>query len=219
METSLITNATSSVQAARDSSSSVISSDFEMFLQMLTTQMQNQDPLNPIESSDYAVQLATFSSVEQQVLTNDLLTQLSTQMSTSGLAEMATLVGKEARAATAVHFDGSPITIAPNPAAIADQVQLVVYDESGTVISTEDIALSADPIEWAGTDEDGAPLPDGIYRFEVVSLSNGEELVRETAEVYAPIQEVRARGTETYLVLPGDLQINSNQVTALRQGE
>ena len=44
----------------------MINSDFETFLKMLTAQMENQDPLNPIESSDYAVQLATFSGVEQQ---------------------------------------------------------------------------------------------------------------------------------------------------------
>ena len=46
----------------------VISSDFQTFLTMLTTQLQNQDPLNPVESSDFAVQLATFSGVEQQVI-------------------------------------------------------------------------------------------------------------------------------------------------------
>ena len=50
-----------------------ISSDFETFLKMLTVQMKNQDPLNPVESTDYATQLATFSGVEQAVLTNDLL--------------------------------------------------------------------------------------------------------------------------------------------------
>jgi len=76
-------------------SSSVISSDFETFLIMLTTQMENQDPLNPIESSDYAVQLATFSSVEQQVLTNDLLGTLSEQMGPMGMAQ-AVLVVRDA---------------------------------------------------------------------------------------------------------------------------
>jgi len=47
---------------------------------MLTVQMQNQDPLNPVDSSDYAVQLATFSNVEQQVQTNDILRELQSQM-------------------------------------------------------------------------------------------------------------------------------------------
>ena len=61
-----------------------ITSDFDTFLQMLTAQMKNQDPLNPIESADFATQLATFSSVEQAVLTNDLLRGL---MSQTGLAD------------------------------------------------------------------------------------------------------------------------------------
>ena len=75
-------NAAASTNSA---SNAVISSDFETFLKMLTTQMQNQDPLNPIESSDYAVQLATFSGVEQQVRTNQLLADLANQMGSSGL--------------------------------------------------------------------------------------------------------------------------------------
>ena len=74
---------------------SAITSDFETFLRMLTVQMQNQDPLNPVDSNDYATQLATFSGVEQAVLTNDLLTTLTTQLNSSGLADMAAWVGKD----------------------------------------------------------------------------------------------------------------------------
>ena len=76
-------------------SQSGISSDFETFLRMLTAQMKNQDPLNPVESADFATQLATFSGVEQAVLTNDLLRGLSLQIGVSGLASW---VGKEVRA-------------------------------------------------------------------------------------------------------------------------
>ena len=78
-----------------------INSDFEMFLQMLTAQMKYQDPLNPVDSTDYATQLATFSGVEQAVLTNDLLKSLSSEMNAGGLADMAAWVGKDARAAPA----------------------------------------------------------------------------------------------------------------------
>jgi flagellar basal-body rod modification protein FlgD len=75
--------ATSSAVATADNGSGAkISSDFETFLKMLTVQMQNQDPLNPVDSSDYATQLATFSGVEQQVQTNDLLRSLAGQMGT-----------------------------------------------------------------------------------------------------------------------------------------
>jgi len=112
----------------------VISSDFETFLKMLTAQMENQDPLDPMDSADYATQLATFSGVEQQVLTNDLLQVLSGQFAVSGMAQMASWVGKEARAPVAGYFDGAPITVAPNPASIADRVELVVRDADGTEV-------------------------------------------------------------------------------------
>ena len=93
--------------------------------------MQNQDPLNPVDSSDYAVQLATFSGVEQQVLTNDLLRGLAAQNGTAGLAQMANWVGMEARAVGPAYFDGAPITIAPDPANFATSAQLVVKDANG----------------------------------------------------------------------------------------
>lgn len=63
-----------------------INADFQTFLRMLTTQLQNQDPMNPMESSDFSVQLATFSGVEQQVMTNQLLTSLSARMELSELS-------------------------------------------------------------------------------------------------------------------------------------
>ena len=77
--------------------------------------------------------------VEQAVLTNDLLSALMVQMNTTGMAQMADWVGKEARAIAPGHFDGSPITIAPNPAAIADKVELVVSDPQGNEVQRYDI--------------------------------------------------------------------------------
>ncbi|NNF91122.1 MAG: flagellar hook assembly protein FlgD, partial [Boseongicola sp.] len=101
--------------AADREGSSALSSDFETFLLMLTTQMQNQDPLNPIESQDFAVQLATFSGVEQQVLSNELLETLATGMGLSGMSQLAGWVGMEARVTAPAAFDGTPITLAPDP--------------------------------------------------------------------------------------------------------
>lgn len=57
-------------------SRNALSSDFETFLKMLTTQMENQDPLNPVDSAEFAMQLATFSGVEQQIRTNDILADM-----------------------------------------------------------------------------------------------------------------------------------------------
>ena len=73
-----------------------LSSDFETFLKMLTVQMENQDPLNPVDSADYAVQLATFSSVEQQVRTNDLLSSLAATMASGGIESLGQWVNGSA---------------------------------------------------------------------------------------------------------------------------
>ena len=101
------TNAASTITAAQvQNEPAAISSDFDTFLQMLTVQLKNQDPLNPVEGADYAVQLATFSGVEQQVQTNDLLRDLAAQMSGTGIAQLATWVGKEARVVAPAVFDG-----------------------------------------------------------------------------------------------------------------
>ncbi len=195
----------------------VISSDFNTFLRMLTVQMQNQDPLDPIDSADYAVQLATFSGVEQQVKTNELLGALSGQLALSGLSEMASWVGREVRAAMPARFDGAPITLSPNPVATADAAELIVRDAGGREVSRSRIPVSAEPIEWAGVGADGTPMAPGLYRFEVVSLSAGQVLRTDPAEVYAKVTEVRAEGGKTVLVLEGGVTVASDAVTAMRQ--
>ena len=75
----------------------VLNSDFETFLKMLTTQMQNQDPLNPVDSTEFATQLAMFTSVEQQVLTNDRLLSIQETLLGNELGQAADWVGKLAR--------------------------------------------------------------------------------------------------------------------------
>ena len=90
-----------------------LASDFETFLKMLTAQARYQDPLEPIDSTEYAAQLAQFSMVEQQVQTNDTLSALMGQMGTSGMAALAGWVGMEARVQSPVYFDGQPITVQP----------------------------------------------------------------------------------------------------------
>ena len=190
--------------------------DYQMFLKMLTAQATNQDPLNPIDSSDYATQLATFSGVEQQVKTNDLLTALAAQMGTSGMAQMAAWVGKEARAPVAAYFSGTPITIAPNPALAADAVELVVRDAAGTEVQRLTIPVSAQTMEWAGVTTDGAPLPNGNYTFTVESSIAGEVILSEPADVYSTITEVRSEGGQTILILAGGIAVSSTQVSALR---
>jgi flagellar basal-body rod modification protein FlgD len=219
MEVTSTTQTTTATATASEASTTGISADFEMFLNMLTVQMQNQDPLNPVDSTDYATQLATFSGVEQAVMTNDLLKALSEQLVTGGLADMAAWVGKEARAAVPAYFDGEPVTLAPNPAALADDAEIIVRDEFGVEVQRFSVPISAEPVEWAGVDTGGYPFDDGLYSFELISSLDGEVLTQDTVELYSIVTEVRAQGGETILILEGGAAISASQVSALRDGD
>ncbi len=195
---------------------SAIVSDYDTFLLMLTTQMQNQDPLDPVDSSDFAVQLATFAGVEQQTLTNDLLDTLNAQFGMMSMAQLAGWVGQEARAAVPVYYDGTPVTLSPNPAAIADRAVLVVTDSSGQLVSREELPVSDDAYQWLGADAAGNPLPTGLYTVSLESYA-GETLVATTpVESYALILEAQGGPGGTELLLAGGVKVAAESVTALR---
>jgi len=213
------TAASTSGQAAGSGTTSKISSDFDTFLQMLTVQIQYQDPLNPVDSADYAVQLATFSSVEQQVLTNELLSGMQSSFQASGLADLGGWIGKDVRTAAPVFYDGSPVTLSPAPALGADSAVLVVKDAAGRVVSRETIPALDTPYQWFGADATGTPLPTGAYNVSLESLS-GERLISTTAvEHYARVVEARATADGASLVLVGGMEVAVDAVTALRQPE
>ena len=214
-----VTTATSttSTATAPPAGAPKITSDFNTFLRMLTVQMQNQDPLNPIDSADYAVQLATFSGVEQQVRTNQLLADLQGKFSQLGMAEMASWIGKEARSPAPVRYAGSPVTLSPNPAVGANRAVLVVKDAQGTLVSREEIPVSAEPYQWLGAGSDGNPLPAGTYSIALESL-NGETIIASTpVEHYARVIEARGGASGTSLVLEGGVEVLATDVTALRE--
>lgn len=194
-----------------------IISDYQTFLVMMTTQIQNQDPLEPMNANEFAVQLATFSGVEQQVQTNDLLTGLTGQMTMMGMSQMAGWVGNEARFAAPVHFDGStPITISPNPALAADKAVLVVKDENGNEMSRQEVPVSTANYDWLGTDAEGAPLPAGVYTLSLESYA-GDALLGETeVEHYSEILEIRSGLAGTTLLVDGEIEVPSIYVTGLR---
>ena len=195
-----------------------LSSDFETFLQMLTAQARYQDPLEPIDSSEYAAQLAQFSMVEQQVLSNDLLGALASQLGVGNMAQMAGWIGMEARTTAPVDFDGSPVTLYPNPAAVSEEVQLVVYDATDAEVDRRTIPVSTDPVDWAGVTRDGTPFPPGRYRFEIESRRGDEVILTDPAEHYTRITETRMQDGQAVLVLAGGVPVLADSVTAVRDG-
>ncbi len=193
-----------------------VSTDYQMFLKMLTAQMKNQDPLNPIESSDYATQLATFSGVEQQVKTNQLLESLTSQLGVSGMGQLALWVGMEARAAVPVAFKGVPITVFPAPAKDADKTVLVAYDAQDHEVSRQVIPVSTDPLQWTGTTETGAQMLPGSYSFRLESYKSGKIIANDKVEVFSKLTEVRQSDKGAVLATETGATVLPSEVKALR---
>jgi flagellar basal-body rod modification protein FlgD len=193
-----------------------ISSDFNTFLKMLTTQLKNQDPLKPIDSADYAVQLATFSGVEQQVKTNQLLEGLTSQFGVMGMSQLAAWVGQEARASGPVWMDGDAVTLAPEPKVGADRAVLVVRDATGAMVSREDMEANTTAYEWRGQDIQGNPLPTGKYSLSLESYAGDRLLGTGDVQAYARIMEAKNGAQGTTLILEGGIEVAAKDITALR---
>ncbi|NNE53782.1 MAG: hypothetical protein HKN30_15430 [Sulfitobacter sp.] len=196
--------------------STVLSSDFETFLKMLTAQAQYQDPLEPIDSSEYAAQLAQFSMVEQQVLTNDRIAEMTAQLQVSNMSRVAGFIGMAARTSDPVYFGGQGIPVATDPATGADRAFLLVKDGQGNTVDRLEFPLSASEVIWDGQATGGGTYPAGRYSFEVESLSKGEVIATNPAPTYAQITEARDINGEAGLILEGGITVLARNLEGLR---
>lgn len=218
--TTEVSSATSTVASSTSSASTSgtnLTSDFDTFIKLLTAQAKYQDPTEPMDNTEYASQLAEFSMVEQQVLTNDNLGSALEQLGLGNMAALTGWVGMEVRAATAASFDGtSSISVSPNPAAAADEVTLVVRNGDGDEVNRISLPVSAEPYDWDGTGFNGDTVPAGDYSFIVESSVDGEVVLSELAEVYTTVQETQLAGSDVVLINETGFAILATSVTALR---
>jgi len=218
-------NSTSAIDGGAAARSGVVQSaaatdaaeQFETFLKMLTTQISNQDPLNPMEGTDFAVQLATFSGVEQQVQTNLLLAQLLDDANGGDLGRFSDWIGREIRTSSPVWFDGSPLTVATGEVADADSLTLVVLDESGREVLRENLDPAAQEVEWQGHWTSGETVPPGLYSFRIEATRNGELASVSDAESYGRVTGVGLTEQGPELMLAGGGRVLVDEVSALRE--
>ena len=216
MDISASTVAQSSSPRSNDQASKKSeASDYETFLKMLTAQMRNQDPLNPVESSDFAAQLAAFSSVEQQALTNDLLTSIQTGLAQSDFSSMANWVGMEVRGPNAAYFDQEAISVALGPQQ-GDRSEFFVRNETGAEVFRMVVPEDRDHLVWDGMTKTGAIAPAGLYSFHAEGFASGESLGSRQLEPYGLIKEAKTEDGRLRLVLSGGVEITPDEVSALR---
>lgn len=217
MNVNPVTGATASFSTPASASSGALTSDFETFLKLMTTQLQFQDPLNPVDSTEYLSQLASFSAVEQQTRTNSILESLKSSFDLFGTSQAASWVGREARAAIPAEVkSGEAVTLSPSFAPQADSAVMVVRDANGQLVNRVEMSVGAAEYVWQPLDITGAALPDGFYTLSIENFGNGVQLDTTTPELYARISEVQALGGEAVLVFSGGREVSASRVSAIR---
>lgn len=219
MVTSIGGATASSTATSSTSTASALSSgsDFETFLRMLTTQLQNQDPLSPMESTEFAVQLATFSGVEQQTKTNSLLSQMLSASSGGTLGQLTSWIGREVRTTAPVWFSGDPLTLQIEPKTGADTVNLVALDSKGKEVYRESIGTGSGEVDWQGTDANGTALTDGLYHFRLESVKDGTVIATTDVPAYSKVTGAELVDDTGVLVLSGGNTVAVSDVTAVRE--
>jgi flagellar basal-body rod modification protein FlgD len=208
--------ATKKAAEATSDSGAAVAGDFETFLSLLTAQMKNQDPLKPMESTEFVAQLASFSAVEQQVRTNDRLDDIFGALSGGSSAGLAEWIGHEVRAPARAAYGGAPIDVGVAPDSKADRAVLVVRNDFDTVVDRRAIDPTDTTVTWDGLDALGNPLAHGSYRFAVESYDGETLLGSAPGTVFAEVSEVRIVDGAPVLVVAGGDQIPLDQIAGLR---
>ncbi|MFN3960903.1 MAG: flagellar hook capping FlgD N-terminal domain-containing protein [Parvularculaceae bacterium] len=166
--------------------------DFQSFLRLLTAQLRNQDPLSPLDSTQFVAQLANFSTVEQLVSANARLDRIAESFSSGVLEDYANWIGKAAEIKGApVLYAGSPTPYRLDPLFSAVSVDLVVRDLSGAVVHRSTIDNNDKIQQWLGAvGREGEPfileseftLDDGAKVIRPVSTFDVITAVRQDAD-------------------------------------
>ncbi len=189
----------------------------ETFLSLLTTQLKNQDPLSPMDSSQFTQQIVQMTGVEQQLLTNDLLAAL-VGMSDGGLADSVNLIGKTVTATTgAASLQDGKATWAYNLPRGANSVQLDVLDAKGNIVASKVMTATAagnHSFEWDGKNNLGTQLTDGDYGLRITPTDSAGakfSAIQTLTGVATAVQSVDG----TNIVTIGKTKVPISAVTAV----
>jgi flagellar basal-body rod modification protein FlgD len=169
------------------------------FLTLFTTQLKNQNPLDPVKNEAFVAQLAQFSQLEATTAMKTSMQNLVSSLSNDRLLGATSLIGK-----TVAVPDG-PVTVTDSTVSQgvvnlptgADGIKLQVYNDKGILVRTQ--IIGAQPvgdftIAWDGMTDGGAAAPNGIYRY-VANVNSKGSVTKPTVNTYAAVQGVTSAGT------------------------
>lgn len=201
----------------RTANTTGLGADFNTFLTLLTTQLQNQDPTNAMDANQMTQQLVQFATVEQQIKVNTNLERLLSVEQGNQLVSAAPLMGRVVEVSSDhLSLQGGQAQLRLPAAGEARRAVVTVMDSAGRTLRSEEVALGSAPTTWSwnGKDGTGAQQNDGAYRFTVSGLrADGTRSTLE-AGVLARATAVDRSGGEVRLSL-GALSVNFDKLRGL----
>ncbi|HTS38910.1 MAG TPA: flagellar hook capping FlgD N-terminal domain-containing protein [Xanthobacteraceae bacterium] len=190
--TATIGSATSSTASALGVDQQTIAGNFQTFLTLLTTQLQNQNPLDPLDTNQFTQQLVSFAQVEQQLRENDQLATLvslqQTAQSTAALNFVGQTVVVDGATAQLANNQATWTFTSPKPATAT----ITIQDSSGQTAYTGSYTLQAGPqsFVWDGKGNDGTQWPPGAYTMSITSKDASGQAVAISTEVQGVVDSV-----------------------------
>jgi flagellar basal-body rod modification protein FlgD len=217
---SLINNTSSSTaQAANSSASQQLAGNFDTFLQLLTTQLQNQNPLDPLDTNQFTEQLVEFASVEQQINENTnlqtLISMQQTNEATSALQLVGSTVTVGGNAAALDNADNSAATWSLTTTTPAT-ANVTVTSAAGTTAYSGTMSLNAgtQTFTWNGQGNNGQTWPDGTYTLAITATGANGQAVSVSSQVQGVVSGVNLTSTPPTLTVNGQ-SVQISQVTSI----
>ena len=175
------------------------------FLNLLITQLQNQDPLSPMDSTEFSAQLAQFSSLEQLSNVNDNLETMQLFQASLNNSQAVAFIGKSIKASgdSFLMTEGIADEIPFELAGDAEDVYINIYDAGGNFVATQQegsLKAGAHTASWDGTDHEGNKLSDGVYHFEIMAVDVNNEMVDATTFTTGKVSGVTYKNGSSYLL-------------------
>jgi len=193
--------------------------NLDTFLTMLTTQLKNQDPLSPMDSTAFTNQLVQFANVEQQINANTNLEKLIGLQTANTMASAVSYIGTEIVADTDVlavqkHLGNFEYTLDRQAA----EVKVTIYDEDGKIVKTMsgDNEPGAHAMTWDGKDNNGNLLADGTFKVVVTAKDIAGEKIEPTITTRGIVSGVTAADGIVKLML-GKTEIPLGQVSGIKE--
>ena len=212
----------SGVGSSSSSSSSTIdrttiANNFDTFLQLLTTQLKNQNPLDPLDTNQFTQQLVEFSGVEQQLKTNDYLSSLVTANANTTNSNAVGYIGKTVTASGVRSELVNGKAQWQFKVADAATVTVNIKDANGNTVYTEQGSMQAGAgtFTWDGTDSQGNSQPSGTYSISMQAVTAEGKTINVSTETTGVVTGVDFTGSEPVLLV-GNSRLNLSGVTSVR---